>query len=44
MRADKKNEGDTIRFVVLDRLGHASVADDVSRSEARQAWDFACSS
>ena len=44
MRADKKNEGDTIRFVVLDRLGHASVTDDVSRSEARQAWDFACSS
>jgi 3-dehydroquinate synthase len=44
MTADKKNEGDTIRFVVLDRLGHAVVTDDVTRSEARQAWAFACSS
>jgi 3-dehydroquinate synthase len=44
MQSDKKNEGDTIRFVVLDRLGQASVTGDVSRTEARQAWDFACSS
>lgn len=44
MQADKKNEGDTIRFVVLDQLGQASVTGDVSRSEARQAWEFACSS
>jgi 3-dehydroquinate synthase len=44
MGSDKKNEGGTIRFVVLDRLGHAVVTDDVSRSEARQAWTFACSS
>jgi 3-dehydroquinate synthase len=44
MQSDKKNEGDTIRFVVLDRLGQASVTGDVSRSEARQAWHFACSS
>lgn len=44
MKADKKNEGDTIRFVLLDRLGRASVTGDVSRTEARQAWDFACSS
>lgn len=42
MAADKKNEGDTIRFVVLDRLGHATVTGDVSRSEAEQAWNFAC--
>jgi len=42
MAADKKNEGGTIRFVVLDRLGQATVTDDVSRSEARQAWEFAC--
>ena len=43
MAADKKNEGDTLRFVVLDRLGHASVVGDVSRAEAKQAWQFACS-
>jgi 3-dehydroquinate synthase len=42
MSADKKNEGDTIRFVLLDRLGHAYVSGDVSRSEAQQAWHFAC--
>ncbi|MFP4228653.1 MAG: 3-dehydroquinate synthase [Salinivenus sp.] len=42
MRADKKNTGDTIQFVLLDRLGHAYVTGDVSRSEARQAWTFAC--
>ena len=44
MSADKKNEGDTIRFVVLDRLGEAHVTGDVSRAEAEQAWQFACSS
>ncbi|PQJ35854.1 3-dehydroquinate synthase [Salinibacter sp. 10B] len=42
MAADKKNEGDTIRFVLLDRLGHAYVCDGVSESDARQAWRFAC--
>jgi len=44
MSADKKNEGETIRFVVLNRLGHAYVTGDVSRSEAKQAWEFACPS
>jgi len=44
MSSDKKNDGDTIRFVVLDRLGEAHVTGDVSRSEAEQAWQFACSS
>jgi len=44
MAADKKNEGDTIRFVVLARLGHAYVTGDVSRAEAQQAWEFAVSS
>jgi 3-dehydroquinate synthase len=42
MGADKKNEGDTIRYVLLDRLGHAYVTGDVSRSDALQAWRFAC--
>lgn len=44
MSADKKNRGDTVRFVLLDRLGHAYVTSDVSKAEARQAWAFACSS
>jgi 3-dehydroquinate synthase len=42
MRADKKNDGATIRFVLLDRLGHAYVTGDVPQSEVRQAWEFAC--
>jgi 3-dehydroquinate synthase len=42
MRADKKNEGGTIRFVVLRRLGDAEVVGTVSRAEAEQAWQFAC--
>lgn len=44
MAADKKNEGDTIRFVLLDRLGHGYVTGDISRSEAQKAWAFACRS
>lgn len=44
MAADKKNEGDTIRFVMLDRIGHAYVTGDVTRAEAKQAWTFACAS
>jgi len=43
MSADKKNQGDTIRFVLLERLGKAYVTGDVTESEARQAWNFACS-
>ena len=42
MAADKKNEGGTIRFVLLRRLGDAYVTGDVSRAEAEQAWQFAC--
>ena len=42
MAADKKNDGDTIRFVLLRRLGEAYVSGEVSRSEAEQAWRFAC--
>lgn len=43
MSMDKKNRGDTIRFVLLKGLGQAYVANDVSKAEARQAWTFACS-
>jgi len=43
MAADKKNEGGTIRFVLLRRLGEAYVTGDISRSAAEQAWAFACS-
>ena len=41
MAADKKNRGDTIRFVLLRRLGEAYVTGEVSRAEAEQAWNFA---
>ena len=44
MSADKKNRGDTIRFVLLERLGHAYVTSEVTKEEARHAWNFACSS
>jgi len=44
MSADKKNRSDTIRFVLLERLGHAYVTSEVSKAEARHAWGFACSS
>lgn len=44
MSADKKNQGDIIRFVLLRRLGEAYVTGDVSESNARQAWVFACAS
>jgi len=43
MSADKKNEGGTIRFVLLRRLGEAYVSGDVTESDARHAWRFACS-
>ena len=43
MAADKKNEGDTIRFVLLERLGEAYVTGDVTEDDARHAWHFACS-
>jgi 3-dehydroquinate synthase len=43
MSADKKNQGDTIRFVLLERLGKAYVTGDVNESDVRHAWSFACS-
>jgi len=42
MQADKKNEGETIRFVLLDEIGHAYVTGNVTRAEAHAAWTFAC--
>lgn len=42
MSADKKNDGETIRFVLLERLGKAYVTGDVTEAEARHAWEFAC--
>ncbi|WP_103021161.1 3-dehydroquinate synthase [Salinibacter altiplanensis] len=43
MSADKKNEGDTIRFVLLEQLGEAYVTGSVTEADARHAWRFACS-
>lgn len=42
MRSDKKNTGNTIRFVLLRRLGEAYVTGDVSKATLRRAWSFAC--
>jgi len=44
MSADKKNQGGTIRFVLLRNLGHAYVTGEVTEQEARCAWAFARSS
>jgi len=41
MSADKKNQGDTLRFVLLRQLGDAYLTSDVSEAQARQAWAFA---
>jgi len=42
MQADKKNEGGTIRFVLLRQVGDAYVTGDIERSAVRHAWQFAC--
>ncbi len=41
MKRDKKNEGATVRFVVLDRIGHAYVTDAPDPADLRHAWAFA---
>jgi 3-dehydroquinate synthase len=43
MQADKKNRGDTVRFVLLRSLSDAYLTGDVSEHELREAWRFACS-
>lgn len=41
MRADKKADGKTLRFVVLRRLGEAYVTAEVQRDDVEAAWMFA---
>lgn len=41
MAHDKKNRGDTVRFVVLDRIGQARVTDAPTRADLQHAWEFA---
>ena len=41
MQSDKKNKGDTVRFVLLSAVGDAYVTGDIPDAELRQAWDFA---
>jgi 3-dehydroquinate synthase len=41
MRHDKKNKGDTIRFILLDRIGHAYLTDAPTTADLRHAWNFA---
>ncbi|MEX0747610.1 MAG: 3-dehydroquinate synthase, partial [Rhodothermales bacterium] len=38
MRSDKKVRAGKIRFVVLDRIGHAYATDDVTKAAIRDAW------
>lgn len=38
MQSDKKTVTGTLRFVVLDRLGHAYLTDALSRPEIERAW------
>ena len=42
MQSDKKTEAGTVRFVVLDELGHAYLTDAPSADDVRQAWDYLC--
>jgi 3-dehydroquinate synthetase len=41
MQHDKKNKGDTVRFIVLDGIGQARVIDAPPQSDLERAWDFA---
>jgi 3-dehydroquinate synthase len=41
MKHDKKNTGDTIRFIVLDDIGHAHLTDAPTEADLRHAWNFA---
>ena len=41
MQSDKKNQGSTVRFVLIERIGHAYLAGDLEEHELRQAWEFA---
>jgi len=43
MQSDKKNKGDTVRFVLLSDLGDAYVTGDIPDADLRHAWDFATS-
>ena len=41
MTYDKKNKGRTVRFVVLDRIGHTYVTDAPDETDLHHAWEFA---
>ena len=41
MQTDKKVEGGRLRFVLLDKIGHAYVADDVDPQAVEAAWTYA---
>lgn len=40
MQYDKKNKGDAVRFVLLDRIGHAYVTDAPDETDLHHAWEF----
>ena len=41
MQSDKKKAGSRLRFVVLQRLGEAAVAEQVAEETIDAAWDYA---
>lgn len=40
MQTDKKVQSGRVRFVLLDRIGHAYVADSADRADVENAWRF----
>ncbi len=42
MQSDKKAVAGTLRFVVLDELGHAYLSDAPTRADLQKAWDHVC--
>ncbi len=42
VKHDKKNQGDTCRFVLLDSIGEAVYGQEVSESDMREALSSIC--
>lgn len=42
MQSDKKTDAGTVRFVVLNELGHAYLTDAPSSDDVKQAWNYLC--
>jgi len=44
MQSDKKNVGDTVRFVLLRSLGDPEIVGGLSDDDLSAAWSAACES